>query len=148
MVLDLTTEAGQVERLNRDYVLDLGNEIRERLFPRANREGVVPYPLPVAVAYQPGNGTKYEVLFVQIRTTQQLVGLDVENRVPAGVFTDDGIADPGWVFVGLVEKGLYPFDLKFGNVISYDYVDEHFDVGFADACAIAALLKSITGVLR
>ncbi len=113
-------------------------------------DGPTPYPTPVGIAYQPGNGTRYDLIFVSVRSVQQATGeFDPENGtayVPSGVFENDRV-EADWVLVTQTngEGFSYPFQLTFGSKPAAPYVARSANLNYADACAVTALLRAITG---
>lgn len=136
---DLDTYAGQIARLKTDYIKRAGREVALAL-------DVGPCSLP----YAPGNGTLYELVFVPVPALQQLGALIPDGtlvRVPEGVGRDD----EGWVVVSKVDGSRWAgaFDLRPGTPHFVHYVADHLAterVGIADASALVALFRAITGV--
>lgn len=102
----------------------------------------------VAVAYQPGNGTRYDLVFAPFYSIEQH---DPEDIVPAGLrdAPDDEIRR-GWTIVSKVNGRTwsYPFDLSTGNRAHAGYVAGHGPDAeeFADAVALTALFRAIAEV--
>jgi hypothetical protein len=148
----------QAQRLNLEYIQEAGEAIRTRLFPRPTKvrdqygelvDGPTPYPLPVALSYQPKNGTAYALVFISVRTIQQ-ASLEVNEPnarwlVPAGCHDSDDRPLPGHILVVHPDFS-YPFDLSFGNQHFTSYVLEHSGLSEADAVALTALFRAISGV--
>jgi hypothetical protein len=100
--------------------------------------------LTVGLVYQPGNGTRYDLLFVPAQGISQAS----TSPVPSGCDGEDGRSRDGWTVVSKLNGTTfsYPFDLSPENRAHVSYVREHSGLGFADAAALTALFRSIAGV--
>lgn len=137
---DLTTYEGQLARLDRDYILDRGRRVNLTLSPGGG---------PVALDFQPGNGTSYRLLFVPTLGIEQLG----PGLVPAGLgdhWQAPASETARWAVVAKVNctesDWVYPFDLTPGNRAHVSYVAAKTDRGTADAVAITALFRAICDV--
>lgn len=143
--VDLETYEGQLSRLDVPYIFECGTELRARLFPRPkeikHQDGstveVPVYPLPAALAYEPGNGTRYDLLFVTASSIRQLT----DSTVPAGIDENE------WVVVSKLngETFSFPIAVPLGSYIAESYIAEKSGLGLADSVAITALLRVLAG---
>jgi hypothetical protein len=119
-----------------DYIREVGEDVRARLFPRPKRvrdiitgqdvDGPTPVPLPVAIRYRPADKVDFELLFVVEKAIQW-------------VTDEEGAPDvsPSSVRV-YSEDDTMVVDLAFGK----EPLPYHGENDW-----IVALLRAITGVL-
>ena len=116
--------------LDIDYIRRVGEEIQARLFPRPRADGRQPDPRPVALRYQPGDGTDCVVRFVSERTMQWVDGTSIDVRASVVSVSID------WMTVVA--------DLAFGKQPEIHETDvEALEAAFG----IMALLRAVAGVL-
>ena len=122
--------------LDLDYIREIGEDLRSRLFPRPKQirnvftgqdeDGPTPYPLPVAIQYQPGGEVNVRVKFVVVRTIQLIGVKDLPD------------INPNLVDVTVGEEPSVTVEFSFG--------DEPRIVAAVDD-PLLALFRAITGVL-
>ncbi len=115
--------------LDIDYVRRMGEEVQARLFPRPRPDGRQPVPLPVALRYQPGDGTDCVVRFVSERTFQW-----VDDTVDVRASVVNVSID--WMSVVV--------DLEFGKQPEIHDTDPE---AMEAAYEIMLLLRAVAGVL-
>lgn len=139
-ILSLDTYAGQVARLDEDYIEERGRWVDSHLAPCGE---------PIGLCYEPGNGTCYLLCFVPAGSIEQLG----DRNVPAGL--GDGFwnreryeGKSRWTLVAKANLTPSDFttvvDLTPGNLFFASYVAERVG-NFADACALTALFRAIVG---
>lgn len=137
-----------VSRLNLDKVQATASRIREGLEHST-----------VAVSYQPGDGTAYDLVITPCHQLHQVAEAQPYEasvpsilaggwRVPTGIGLHSGGPRLGWHVVSKVngETWAYPFDFTPGGwVPTASYISGHTDGNFATGCALCALFRAIAG---
>jgi hypothetical protein len=152
-----------VERLDLQYVRLAGEEIRARMFPQPTRiklpgggtkDGPVPFPLPVALSYQPGDGTAYSLIFTPLRSIRQVSPIVNEAGaawfVPSGGYSADGnVKEMGDVLVTKINETDSDFTFVINLAMDRPYLHPSYiaekcnHANLATASAITVLLRAI-----
>lgn len=135
------------EDLDLDYIDGVAGDIAQSL-----RMGG-----PVEACYQPGDGTRYGLVFVPLRaltTARGRVkdGVTWDVQAVSGVSRYDAEAEeyqyePGAVLVAWAEHSAYPlrFDGRRGDAVAGAYVAEHWcDGNMVSGCTLALLFRTIS----
>ena len=92
--------------------------------------------VPVRAEFCPGNGTRYDLVFVPAAATEQLF-----SGPPLVEWAGDN------VFVSLVDwKGSKSYPFRLDHQIHPSYVAEHLAINETDAHAVNCLFGAIAGV--
>lgn len=98
--------------------------------------------LPIGAAFQPGDGTRYDLVFLPVQGLQHAPGRVVRGE-PWPAETDFGISrEPGTAFVAWYRNGSSGFDFRSGGFEPI-YLGEIFDTTAGSACTIAVLFNAI-----
>lgn len=107
---------------------------------------------PVEANYQPGDGTRYKLVFTPLKGIGAASGRTVDGR-QWGRRAIDGMSDPehpdyydpSGCLLSFVEGGCYPIRLgERRNCLSSEYVAEHWKQTSVSAVSIAILLRAIS----
>jgi hypothetical protein len=119
------------EELDLDYVEEVARAVAASL-----RRGE-----PLGVAFQPGDGTRYDLLFVPTQSLRHAAGRVVGGE-RWGAVTDFGISrEPGTAFVAWYRSGGAGFDFRSGGFEPV-YLNEVFSTTMGSACALAILFNA------
>lgn len=126
------------ERLDEDYVRQTAGAVAAAL--RGQGE-------PIGVAFQPGDGTRYDLVFVPVQNLRHAPGR-VKNGETWGAAPELGISrEPGTALVSWPRHGAIGLDLRTGGFEPV-YLLELFDTTLGSACTLAILFEAIAEALR
>lgn len=138
---------GYDEEVDFDYIRSSGREVAAALA----------HGRAIEIAYQPGDGTRYPLVFTPLWTVEtasprEVDGVRWDSRACPGV--TDGEAYPyGSVLVTRVERGasypmrLHPRGGPFEGLAA-SYVAEHLDARGASAVSLTLLFREVAAGLR
>lgn len=105
---------------------------------------------PVEVNYQPGDGTRYPLVFVPLRDLASARprvkdGVEWERHAVSGMgAAASGGYDRGGYLVSWVEHGCYPIRLGDRGILAASYVGAHWDCHGTSAVSLALLFRSVS----
>jgi hypothetical protein len=128
------------EHLDLPYIADVAEDVA-----RALRGGK-----PAEVAYQPGDGTSYGLVFTPLSALERARPRVKDGR-PWNANAVSGMGypayEPGGYLVSHVENVAYPVRLGDRGVLSASYIEEHWKLPLASAVSVALLLRAISAHL-
>lgn len=134
-------EKGYVcEGLDLDYIDGVAADLADSLFVGASAEA----------CYQPGDGTRYSMIFVPLRSLQTARprvkdGREWQSRAVDGMGDKTGGYDERGYFVSITDHACYPIRLGPGrtNLLASTYVAEHWKQNRTSSVSITILFRAV-----
>lgn len=111
-------------------------------------------PAGVEIAYQPGDGTFYGIVLVELfllsgTSGRVKNGVQWESNAVRGVSMNSiGWYEPGSFLVSVIESGAYPLRLGDSDPVAGSYISEHWGLSRVSALSVAILLRAISWYLN